>query len=225
MKKILFRVSDRRMAFALGIVLFGLELVIFISLLVLNSSSATKILSMISADYLGGRLAFIGVGMEFEFPTPLIIFIFIFHNTTYLLIVNSLIVFLWEKTEKWRITKHFIESIQKKAKGTTQAYRKWNWFSISLFVWLPFPMTGAVMGSLIAHIEGYNIKDAFLMVVPSMWIGVICWTLWFDELYEWLETFGTDRTIFLTIFLLISPVLYYLLKNTIKKLLHKTFND
>jgi len=205
------------MAFALGIVLFGLELVIFISLLVLNSSFAMKILSMILANHLGGRLAFIGVGMEFEFPTPLIIFIIIFYNTTYLLIVNSLIVFLWEKTERLKTTKHFIESIQKKTKGTTKTFRKWSWFSISLFVWLPFPVTGAVMGSLIAHIEGYNIKDALLMVVPSMWIGVICWTLWFDELYEWIETFGRDRTIFLTIFLLISPFLYYLLKNSIKK--------
>lgn len=205
------------MAFALGIVLFGLELVIFISLLVLNSSFATKILSMILANHLGGRVAFIGVGMEFDFPAPLIIFIIIFYNTTYLLIVNYLIIFLWEQTERLKITKRFIESIQKNAKGTTQTFRKWNWFSISLFVWLPFPMTGAVMGSLIAHIEGYNIKDALLMVIPSMWIGVICWTLWFDELYEWIERFGTERTIFLTIFLIISPFLYYLLKNSIKK--------
>lgn len=217
MKKMLFRVSDRRMAFALGTVLFGIELSIFIFLLVLNPSLVAKILSMISANHLGGRLAFIGVGLEFDFPTSLIIFIIVFYNTTYLLIVNSLIVFLWEQTEKSRITKHFIESMKKKAKERIRIMKKWNWVSISLFVWLPFPMTGAVMGSLIAHIEGYNIKNALLMVIPSMWIGVICWTLWFDELYGFIESFGKGKTIFLTFFIIVFPFFYYLLKKLIKK--------
>lgn len=200
------------MALALGTVLFGLELSIFIFLLVLDSSLVPKILLMISANHLGGRLAFIGVGLEFDFPVPLIIFIIIFHNTTYLLIINFFIVFFRERTERLKITKRFFESMRKKAKERTQVMKKWNWFSISLFVWLPFPMTGAVTGSLIAHIEGYNIKDVVLIVIPSMWLGVICWTLWFDELYEFIEQFGKGRTIFLTIFLLIVPILYYVLE-------------
>lgn len=198
------------MVFALGTMLFGIELIIYIFLLVLDSSLAAEILSMISANHLGGRLAFIGVGLEFGFSASLIISIIIFYNTAYLLIVNSLIVYFWERTEKLKITKRFIESMKKKATVRTQVRKQWNWISISLFVWLPFPMTGAVMGSLIAHIEGYNIKDALFMVIPSMWIGVICWTLWFDELYEFLEQFGKGKTIFLTLFLLLLPLLIYL---------------
>jgi len=223
MKKMPFRVSDKKIVLAFGAVLFGIELIIFIFLLVLDSSFAGKILSMISANHIGGRLAFIGVGLEYDLHSPLIIFIIIFYNTTYLLILNSLIVYFWEQTKKLNIIDHFIESIKKKARVRTQALKKWNWFSISLFVWLPFPMTGAVMGSLIAYLEGYNIKNALLMVIPSMWIGVICWTLWFDELYEFIEQFGKGKTIILTICLLILPLLFYLYKNLKEVRKHKIY--
>lgn len=87
-----------------------------------------------------------------------------------------------------------------------------DWFGLSLFVWIPLPWTGAVIGSYIAHLEGYSTRETFLIVIPSMWIGIISWTLWFDELYEFIEQFGKGRTIFLTIFLLFLPILYYVLR-------------
>jgi uncharacterized membrane protein len=223
MKKISFRVSDKKIALAFGAVLFAIELLIFIFLLVLDTSFAGKILSMISANHIGGRLAFIGVGLEYGLNSLLIIFIIIFYNTAYLLILNSLIVYFWEQTKKLNIINHFIESIKKRARLRTQALKKWNWFSISLFVWLPFPMTGAVMGSLIAYLEGFNIKNALLMVIPSMWIGVICWTLWFDELYEFIEQFGKGKTVILTICLIILPLLFYLYKNLKEVRKHKIY--
>lgn len=206
------------MTFALGIVLFGLELCVFIFLLFLDSSFAAKILSMITANHVGGRLAFIGVGLEFNFSAPSLICIIIFYNTTFLLLAYSVIVFLWARTKRLKIIGNYIESMKKKAKERTQVMKKWNWFSISLFVWIPLPWTGAVMGSLVAHIEGYSTKDTLLIVIPSMWIGVVSWTLWFDELYGLIESFGRGRTIFLTLFLLISPFLYYVVKNLIKKI-------
>jgi uncharacterized membrane protein len=223
MKKISFRVSDKKIVLAFGAVFLAIELLIFIFLLVLDTSFAGKILSMISANHIVGRLAFIGLGLEYGLKSPLIIFIIIFYNTTYLLILNSLIVYFWEQTKKLNIINHFIESIKKKARVRTQTLKKWNWFSISLFVWLPFPMTGAVMGSLVAYLEGYNIKNALLMVIPSMWIGVICWTLWFDELYEFIEKFGKGKTIILTICLIILPLLFYLYKNLREARRHKIY--
>jgi len=223
MKKRSFRGSDKKIVLAFGAVLFAIELLIFIFLLVLDTSFAGKILSMISANHIGGRLAFIGLGLEYGLHSPLIIFIIIFYNTTYLLILNSLIVYFWEHTARLKIIDNFVGSMKKKAIVRTQTMKKWNWFSISLFVWLPFPMTGAVMGSLIAYLEGYNIRNALLTVIPSMWIGVICWTLWFDELYEFIEQFGKGKTIILTICLLILPLLFYLYKNLKEVRKHKIY--
>ena len=194
-----------------GIVLLGIELVFFIFWLIVNSSFATKILSMVVANHLGGRLAFIAVGLENGLSSYLIIPIIVFYNTTYLLLMYSIFVFLSDKVKKLKFIRNYIESMQNKAKNKKRLFKKWNWFGLSLFVWIPLPWTGAVIGSYIAYLEGYNTRETFLIVIPSMWIGIISWTLWFDELYEFIEQFGKGRTIFLTIFLLIVPILCYVL--------------
>ena len=50
-----------------------------------------------------------------------------------------------------------------------------------------------------------------------MWIGIISWTLWFDELYEFIERFGKGKTMIVTILLLITPILTYVVNIAIKK--------
>jgi uncharacterized membrane protein len=195
-----------------GIAFLGIELFLFIFWLIVNSSFAAKILSMVAANHLGGRLAFIAVGLENGLSSYLIIPIIVFYNTTYLLLMYSLFVFFSERVKKLRFFRDYVESVKNKARNKTRLFKKWNWFGLSLFVWIPLPWTGAVIGSYIAHLEGYSTRETFSIVIPSMWVGIVCWTLWFDELYEFIEQFGKGRTIFLTIFFLIVPVLYYLLR-------------
>jgi uncharacterized membrane protein len=222
MEKIKFLISEKRTVLVFGSVLFGIELAILILLLVLDSTLAVKILSMISANHLGGRLAFIGLGLELGLPSSLIIFVIILYNTTYLLILNSLIVYFQEKIQKVKFIRHYTETLKKKAEMRARFMKKWSWMGITVFVWLPFPMTGAVMGSIIAYIEGYNIRNTLLMVIPSMWLGVVCWTLWFDELYVFIDQFGKGRTLILTLSLILLPLFYYLF-NTLKKAMKNRF--
>lgn len=201
----------KRSPLIIGLVLLIAELVVFIFLVVFNFSSAAKFLSMVTANHLGGRLPFIAVGLENGLPSYLIIPFIIYHNTTYLLLNYSLFILLFEKIKHTKIIGGFIETTRIKAKKRRQILKKWNWFGLSLFVWIPLPWTGAVIGSYIAHLEGYNSRETLLTVIPAMWIGIISWTLWFDELYEFVEQFGKGKTIFLTAFLLLLPLLYYAL--------------
>jgi uncharacterized membrane protein len=201
----------RQVTVTVGIVFLGIELALFIFCLIVNSSFAAKILSKVAAHHMGGRLAFIAVGLENGLSSYLIIPIIIFYNTTYLLLMYSIFVFFSDRVKKLKLFRDYIESVKNKARNKTRLFKKWNWFGLSLFVWIPLPWTGAVIGSYIAHLEGYSAKETFSIVMPSMWIGIVCWTLWFNELYEFIKQFGKGRTIFLTIFLLIIPVLYYLL--------------
>lgn len=195
---------------ALGIAFLGIELFLFIFWLIVNFSFAAKVLSMVAANHLGGRLAFIAVGLENGLSSYLIIPIIVFYNTTYLLLMYSIFIFFSGRFKKLKIFRDYIGSVKNKAKDKKRLFKRWNWFGLALFVWIPLPWTGAVIGSYIAHLEGYSTRETLLIVIPSMWLGIVCWTLWFDELYEFIEQFGKGRTILLTIFLLIVPLLYYL---------------
>jgi len=200
----IFKKNDEKSSILIGSFLLGLELFFLIFLFLFKSTWALKLISMIVANHLGGRLAFIGIGLEFNISPALIILIIIFYNTAYLMIFCSFLGIIKKKTQK------IADKIKK--------FKKWNWITLSLFVWLPFHMTGAVSGLIIARLEGYETKESLLIVLPSMWLGVICWTLWFEDLYKILESLGPQHTIIFTFFLISFPFLYYLLKRILRNI-------
>jgi len=119
--------------------------------------------------------------------------------------------------KRFRWINTFIESLKQKAEKRKKLFKKWNRFSLFVFVWIPLPWTGAAIGSYIAHLEGYSTKDTLSVVLPAMWVGVISWTLWFDELYHFIERFGKGKTMIVTIFLLVIPMLIFLFNMIIRK--------
>lgn len=211
------RVSDRNVVFLLGVVLLFSIVCIIVYLFIFDPHLAAKIVSMITASHIAGRLAFIGVGLEFKFPIPELIGIIIFYNTAYVFVVYSLMMFLWDQTLRIKFVHKYVESTKEKAIKKTKELKKWSWFGVAFYVWVPLPWTGALMGSLIAHIEGYNTRDTFLIVIPSMWIGVVTWTIWFDELYKFFERVGRGRTITLTLLIIFLPLLFYAGRKLIRR--------
>jgi uncharacterized membrane protein len=204
--------------FRIGIVLLGIEIVLFLLCTILDPNSAAKFLSMLAANHIGGRLPFITVGLENGFTPSIIIPIISFYNTTYILLVYSLFVFLSRGIKKFRFVSKAIESMKTKAEKRKLSFKRWSRLGIAFFVWIPLPWTGAAIGSFIANLEGYSDRETFLIVIPSMWIGVISWTLWFDELYRFIDRIGRGKTIFITVFILVAPLVFYLISLAAKKI-------
>jgi uncharacterized membrane protein len=187
-----------------GIGLAGAEIIVYFIMLFLDSEFALKILTMIGACHVGGRLAFIGTGLEFEFKVLPLILIIITYNTIYLLLVYSIFIFLSEKMLKFR----FIANLHQKVKNSKKIRSNWNLLSIAIFIWLPLPMTGATVGSLIAYFEGYDDHLILSVAIPTMWFAVISWTLAFDQMYLVLRNLSSGITLILTILLIISPIMF-----------------
>jgi uncharacterized membrane protein len=204
--------------FRIGIALLAIEAALFILCLILDRALAAKFLSIIAANHIAGRLAFIAVALEHGFKPSLIIPIFIYYNTTYILLVYSLFIFLTKGIQRLNFVAKLIESRKAKAEQRRQMFKRWSPLSIAFFVWVPLPWTGSVTGSFIAKFEGYSDKETLFIVLPSMWVGIITWTLWFDELYKFIDRIGRGKTILVTIFLLVAPTAGYLIKNLLKKI-------
>lgn len=176
--------------------------------LVINTRNTLKILSMIGACHLGGRLAFIGTGFEYGFSTFSVIFIVLLYNTAFVLFVYSLFINIFEKISKFK----FIASLHQKVHESRKIRSNWNLLSIAIFVWIPLPMTGALVGCLLAYFEGYEDREILRVALPSMWFGVVSWALAFDKLYLYIHSLHSSCTIILTLLLIIAPILYNLLK-------------
>jgi len=211
-------ISNEKLPFIIGMILLALEIIVIIIIFLSNPSLSLKIISMVTAFHLGGRLAIIGTGLELNFSTSTILLIVLTYLTAFLLIMLSVIGFLWAKAQEFRLFKKFVETRMKKAEQRAKTMKKWNWIGIVAFVWMPFPMTGAIMGFLIARAEGYKSLSSIMIAIPSMWVGVVCWTLWFDELYRLIEKIGPQLTKYVTVLLVLLPLLYYLSSTLIKKI-------
>lgn len=195
----------------IGISMLLTESAVIIYFAIVYPSIFAKLSAMIIANHIGGRLAFIAVGLENNLSIQQIILIILFYNTTYFLLMYSLFVIFSKKIKKIALFKRSWKSAHKKANQRRQIFKKWNRIILFLFVWMPLPWTGAVIGSYIAHLEGYNTRDTLLTAMPAMWIGIISWTIWFDELYRFVANFGKEKTLYITISLLIIPILIFIM--------------
>jgi uncharacterized membrane protein len=202
--------------FRVGILMLIAETGLFIACTIVDHRFAAKILSMVTANHIGGRLPFITVGLENGFSPSLIILLVIFYNTTYVLLMYSLFVFFSEELKRIKIIDRIVRSMKQGAERRKQSFKRWSRLGIFIFVWIPLPWTGAAIGSYIAHMEGYSVKGNLIIVLPAMWVGVISWTLWFDELYKFIQRFGREKTMLVTLSLLIVPLFIYLINTLLK---------
>lgn len=192
--------------FRIGLLLLAVEIAFLAVSALVDSRFTAKILQMIAANHIGGRLPFITVGLENGLSPSVIIPFIMFYNTTYTLLSYSLLVFLSTEIRRFHIVHRALESLKRKAERRKKVFKKWSRIGVAVFVWVPLPWTGAAIGSYIAYLEGYAPGETFATVLPSMWVGVITWTLWFDELYEFIEKFGRGKTMLITVLLLVVPL-------------------
>jgi uncharacterized membrane protein len=196
----------------IGFILLGLEAAFCIFLGMIDKELFGRLITTLAANHAGGRLAFIAVGLEMGMSPYFIMTFISFHNTMYLLLAYSAFVYAFEHVSRLRLIRNYIHSLQESAARRRNLLKKWNWLGIGFFVWIPLPWTGAVIGSYIAHLEGYSPRATLAVTAPAMWVGIVTWTLWFDQLYEFVETFGKGKTLFLTLFLLGIPLVFYVIE-------------
>jgi len=181
-----------------------LEALLLTTLFWTRAETGLKVLSMIGACHLGGRLAFIGTGFEVGIPAVPIMAIIGLHNTTLVLVAYSLAVLMSRRIGHMK----FIARLQVQVAHSRKFCSPWNLIAIAVFIWIPLPMTGAVIGALIAFAEGYEHRQIIPVALGSMWIGVITWTLAFERLYEFMHDIGFYATTVCTALLVLLPLLW-----------------
>jgi uncharacterized membrane protein len=187
---------------AWGVGLALLEVLFLAVVLAADTAAGLRLLSMIGACHLGGRLAFIGAGFEGGLSALAIVGIVTFHNGAVVLLIYPLCLLLSQNLERVP----FLASLRENVQLSRNLRSRWNLLGIALFIWVPLPMTGAVVGTLLAHFEGYKPRQVLPVALGSMAAGVVSWTLAFEQLYAWMRGIGPHVTTAVTFFLVVLPL-------------------
>lgn len=173
-----------------GVGLFLVQFLVIIVFSIIKSRLSIGIVTIIAATLIGGRMASIMAGLELGFsPEAIIIILFIF-NLSWLSVVYPLFVSFHYHAVKSKFLGKLLKSTKRTADKEKAMVLSLGSWGIPLFVWLPFPWTGALVGSVIGFLVGIPTKRIIFYVVPSMFVGVASWVYGFKYIFLFSGTTG-----------------------------------
>lgn len=140
----------------------------------------TKVMAVLGAAYLGGRMAGILAGLELGLGNPTISIVIILLNTGFLLLALPVFRIATRSVNPPRWLASRIRSSEQRARSQNRRLQNLGIFGLVLFIWLPFPFTGAFLGALIGLLMGISMVRLVPIVLLTMWVGVVTWTWGID---------------------------------------------
>ena len=109
-------------------------------------------------------------------------------ETIQVLVVYPLFVLSTKQLIQLHTLKPFITRIQRAAESQRGWVRKFGIAGLFVFVFVPFWMTGPVVGSIIGFLIGLRPLSNIVAVLVSTYIAIGIWALLLNELSDWAAT-------------------------------------
>jgi uncharacterized membrane protein len=171
-----------------------------------DSALFAKIMAVLGAAYVGGRMAGILTGLELGLGNPTTSLVIILLNTGFLLLALPIFRIATRSVNPPRWLETRIRTSEQRAQSQNQRLESLGIFGLVLFIWLPFPFTGAFLGALIGLLMGIPLLRLVPIVLVTMWIGVVTWTWGIDFVILFTGTAGRITAWVLTGLILIYSV-------------------
>ena len=182
--KLIYRSEAGRMLFA-SILLF----LVFIAIVGYSFSKdmilGRTLLGAFAAHTIGGRAA--GVGLCIAFDVNLFITIFYNMFLEVLIVCFSFSLFLYSFNNqyfKFGFLQKAIKNSERNARKYEKIISKYGWIGIFLFVMIPLPVTGPVVGSFIAYFLCMSLFKNFLIVFSGTFFAIVLWSMFFEFLSD-----------------------------------------
>ncbi len=166
-----------------SIVLFLIFLVIvgyaFFTDLVLGKT----ILGAFAAHTLGGRAAGVGLCIAFDVNVYITILYNMFIEVFIVCFSFSLFLYSFNNQYfKLGFLQKAIKNSERNARKYEEVISRYGWIGIFLFVMIPLPVTGPVVGSFIAYFLCFSLTRNFLTVFSGTFIAIVLWSVFFEFL-------------------------------------------
>ncbi|MHC5088143.1 MAG: small multi-drug export protein [Planctomycetota bacterium] len=105
-------------------------------------------------------------------------------ETILVLVFYPLFVFIWKQLLVTRWLKRLSDRTYKAAERHKDKVRKYGVIGLFAFVWLPFWMTGPVVGCMIGYLLGMRIWVNLITVLTGTYIAILGWAYLLSELHQ-----------------------------------------
>jgi len=141
-----------------------------------------------AAHTLGGRAAGVGLCIAFDVN----IYITILYNMflEILIVCFSFSLFLYSFNNqyfKFGFLQKAIKNSERNARKYEKVISRYGWIGIFLFVMIPLPITGPVVGSFIVYFLCFSLMKNFVTVFSGTFFAIVLWGVFFEFLSAYIN--------------------------------------
>jgi uncharacterized membrane protein len=166
----------RRVLLRLGLGLAAAEAVALVAVWLTEPGLFARIVAVAGAAFVGGRMPGILTGLELGLGSFGTSVVNILLNTCWLLLALPLFQRATRSAGRSKLARRYFRGAERRAQEQSGRVSRFGLLGLALFVWLPFPATGAFVGAIIGLVMGVSTGRLVVLLLGSMWVGVITWT-------------------------------------------------
>ena len=174
---------------------------------------ANVLLGMSATNILFGRAAGISFGYSFALGNVLVILANILIETILVLIFYPLFVFSWQSILVIEPLRKIMKRTSLAAEAHQDTLRKYGIIGLFMFVWLPFWMTGPMVGCAVGYLLGLSPWKNLTIVLSSTCLAIVCWSLLLREIHDRVAEYGTYASIIFVIVIILIALGIYALRH------------
>ena len=174
-------------------VVLGLTLVTVVALGVgwlVDPEITSVFAAMTGLNLTVGRAAGMSFGYASGLHHPAVILSNVLVETIQVLVVYSLFVLSWKNLVDARHMQRLLVGMRRSAEANQARVARYGMIGLFAFVFLPFWMTGPVVGSIIGFMIGLKARHNLSIVLTATYAAVAVWALFFERMNAWLAEYG-----------------------------------
>jgi uncharacterized membrane protein len=173
-----------------GLTLTGLMVLVFGIAWHLFPNDILRYVAMTSLNLFIGRAAGMSFGYASGFSHAQVVPFNMLVETIQVLVVYPLFALSWRQLIELRRLQPYVARMHSAAESRSGMVRKFGVAGLFVFVFLPFWMTGPVVGAIIGFLIGLRPWVNVVIVLISTYVAIGIWALLLNELSAWAATFN-----------------------------------
>ncbi len=166
--------SHRRI-FLAGSVLLAVQAAALLVLLAMAPAWAARVCGTIAATSVGGLAGAIVAGLELGLTPWQVVGVLAAFSVMHLCLGFPIITTLYHRAMEVKVLGRWVSATRVAAERQKDMVTRLGSFGLPVFVWLPFPWTGALVGAVIGYMVGMRTRRIMLVAIPAMLLSVVMW--------------------------------------------------
>lgn len=175
---------------------------------------ASKMTGMIFTNLLVGRVPSLSFGYAANLNHFEVIAINIYTEFIMVSIIYPLFVLSFKGIVKVKALEEFFSQVQAKKEQHQKKFDKYGKFGLFIFVFIPFWMTGPIVGSIIGFLIGMKHYTVITIVFIATIISITLWGLFLQEIIDILILFDS-QLVWIMLFTIVSALLFFRFRKVI----------